>query len=99
MYLFRYFFYKLFRKFYFVFGKSGKNLTKFNKFFVSVIKIYKKKFVCVIDDFKINYNIDSDNTVKHLINMGYEAMVVKHSNLVEYENHDNNFHNYIFLPI
>lgn len=64
---------------------------------LDVISKYKPVIFCEIYKGK-HSNQKPDETVSLLIQNGYQALVVRKGELVEYQKHDDAFFNYLFLP-
>jgi FkbM family methyltransferase len=65
---------------------------------VWVLDYYKPIIFCEIYGGE-NSNINPNETVRFIIDRGYEAYIAKDAELVKYVAHDDDFYNYFFIPV
>lgn len=65
---------------------------------VWVLDFYKPIIFCEIYGGE-NSNINPNETVRFIIDRGYDAYIAKDGELVKYLDHDDNLYNYFFVPV
>ncbi len=63
----------------------------------NVIDKYRPIIFCEIYN-GLNSNLKSIETIDFLMNKNYKPLVFKNDKFVDYEKHDDNFYNYLFVP-